>query len=101
MSATPTTVTITESPRYCLDAIEDAEAIMALNAELLDMWSGHAQWDSTLFTELSTSDFSGVDAYIDHLDSLTTRVYEINDELSYSPFNLNKGLCRDAAAGEN
>lgn len=95
VSAAP--VTTTEVPKYCLDALDDAEAIFTLNAEVMDMWSEHFQWDSALFTDMSVGDLSGMDSYIDHLDAQTKRVNEITDELSYNPFNLNKGFCREAA----
>lgn len=105
VTATPApapTVTVTAeaapaAPQACLDAILDAENIMNLSADLMDIWREHMGNDEELLTALMmTSDWDAVDAYTTSLEVHAADIKDISSKVTTSSFNENKQKCRNS-----
>lgn len=90
------TVEVPYTPQSCLDALEDAEELIFLNGDLLEVIGDFADMTPAALEAAWLWDEAGIDAYAVELDLLADRIEVVNAVIDGTSYVENREACLSA-----
>lgn len=87
------TVTVTEVPQSCKDALADADALQQISSEMADSVVTHLGSDSRLFEQFAGLDFENLDWYLADQETFGADIDALTARIQVNTYAVNRDAC--------